>query len=370
MKNQKRLASIVAVLFTIVFVGISASCSMNCNDIFDPLITKSQAIHVLNKSLTIKYKFISQENISEDKRVFNFEDANGTSFSMTSEVDVSFPLPSASESCNYAGELAKPAVQTMEVSTRYSRRGIVYVQRYADLKPMAERISKTLSMIKPLPIKRDAFIDAFRWGDFPCIYVRLPSEYETTVSHEIAEFDFICEGEELPTVEQIFTKLEGGFVDAVKLGTVQETLPEELLLKYPASRIRTVYCNGTEVKPIENSGNLGSYTFKYDETSQTYTIQMCPTYTAFERLVENLGGKYTDKRNYNSDTDRHVSWTIGANSWIDKHGNKGCNISKNGEIIIASRFADEHFTLPELEKLLDASITIDQKIPAIMITTK
>ena len=212
MKNQKKLSSILTVLFAIVFIGISASCSTGCSNIFDPLATKAQAKSILNKSLTIDYKFISQENISQNKRVFNFEDANGVAFCVTSEVYEVFPFPVASESCNYAAELAKPAVQELEVSALYRHSNNVYVENYADLAPTAEFVLKTLSMIEPFPIKRDAF----NWSGLPRIYVRIPNESENNALYEIASFEFICEGEELPTVEQIFTKLEGKFIYATK----------------------------------------------------------------------------------------------------------------------------------------------------------
>ena len=188
------------------------------------------------------------------------------------------------------------------------------MKNYADLQSAAELISKTLSTIEPFPIKREAYVDAFSWLDLPRIYLRIPNE-------------------------------------------------NELKATYEASKISTVYCNGTKVEPDERG--WGKYTFEYDETQQAYTTKVASSSVAFERLVENLGGEYTN----NEKIDNTISWKIGENSWLDTHEDNQCTISKNGEFLIAFKPAYKHFTMPEFENLLCVSITIDQKIPAIMITT-
>lgn len=152
------------------------------------------------------------------------------------------------------------------------------------------------------------------------------------------------------------------------------SLPDEILYRYPASRIQMAKIN-------EHTDFAFPYTFYYEKDTQNYwmgSLDPCQDFEAFPyvyfdkgtfaQLVQLLGGTYTCD-NWTA------SWQIGANQWTaelitdEKYMYKDLIIKKNGQELVLSppsNFSNgtasgRRFTPEDLECMLDVSITIDQK---------
>ena len=195
----------------------------------------------LNKSLTTGYTHTSTERnkgggYKYREHIYHFEDENGISFSVSSSYVRTDPFPTRDTTCSYADELLKAAKQPLEDALN-STPGLewresdntngyeILIDSEQELTLAATGVSKAIQAVPPFPIKRQDYkYDGIAFG-VPDIgvyiqYVNVKSDEKT--KDVLSYFSFLCEGEEMPTEEQILQELQRGYDELVEKGEIQE----------------------------------------------------------------------------------------------------------------------------------------------------
>lgn len=207
----------------------------------------------LNKSLTTGYTHISTERNKDvggykyREHIYHFEDENGVSFSVSSSYVRTDPFPTRDTTCSYAYELLKAATQPLEDALN-STSGLewresdntngyeILIDSRQELALAATGVSKAIQAVPPFPIKRQDYkYDGIAFG-VPNIWVEIRGETQYlniqsgenaeyvlpyVVSDTVSHFSFLCDGEEMPTGEQILQELQRGYDKLVEEGKIQ-----------------------------------------------------------------------------------------------------------------------------------------------------
>jgi len=328
----------------------------------------------LNEVLTIEYTYISMsaERNSEGDQVntYNFEDANGIEFYVSSTWGKAYShawFPEKINRCSYVRELSEIAREALEdicgsdsiVESSSYFSIFIRAESFDDLPVMAACIVKALSSVEPFSVSRNEY----RWnfnGSFPYI--------ETFGGR----FYFRCEGEDIPSEQDILYDLQYEYVDAVRGDRIEEKLPDEIMSLFPHSKLYDIKFNGNI---ISSDDPVLAYKLKARE----YNLYKIST---LKNLIALLGGTYE----FESEavwSSKECSWRIGNDTWkatFEKYENsyhRQMVIFKNGEKIEASpRFdhqgrvrvdGSSRCTISDLEQMLGVSIKIDQKTKMIEI---
>lgn len=185
---------------------------------------------------------------------------------------------------------------------------------------------------------------------------------------------------------QVYTDIEEGFVNCIKTGELNVDIDKELWYKYPAGMIDKGYICG---EPL-NTDIYDLFRFYYIRDIGTYIIINLDPFMAFEDtpyrymdgalayLVSRLGGTYSSV-DWNE-----AIWVVDGVTWeASLHTNKDdttyLEVSRNGaelELTDSATYEDNgsltgrHYTIEDLELMLDLEIEIDQTKMTANITKK
>lgn len=203
--------------------------------------------------------------------------------------------------------------------------------------------------------------------------------WKNTFDCNIADVDLSTDEDARLRKDELAGRIEEQMVNHIKdFELTCYTIPDEILYKYPVTRVSVAAIQGkTEFEP--------AYAFKYDsETAQywIYTMDPCQDFAGFPynytekgqfaALVELLGGSYECH-------DWYAVWQIGGNTWeawlkTEKYKSTEYYfddfvVKMNGEPLPLSDPDDKNngtvsgraFTAADLERMLNVTITIDQR---------
>lgn len=335
--------------------------------------------------------------IKEEERSYTFQDERGFSFTAaTYSHNITFD---ASETMFYEKKFYTDYIERL---VEYHSDDISYLADKYDLDPddsnksylkinisdaaQLEPLSRFITELdKILAIKFDndkipENMSAFMAGTLTiCVYMGECSIYDVRLSNS--------EDNRLEP-EQVYTALEGAYVNCVKMGDIDDILDKELMLKYPSYIISPVYYLG-EPLTIEFDNYArdyeDTYNLYYDSEMEAYLmlyLDPCQDFAdfpysyfgtgTFKNLVELLGGTYTCDN-------WEAVWNIGDSEWKAVLHTKKANgnnysydsleVRRNGVLLELSEgssiegngtVSGRKYTTKDLEQMLDITFEIDQ----------
>ncbi|MGX8833868.1 hypothetical protein ACWG0P_06615 [Amedibacillus sp. YH-ame6] len=362
--------------------------------------SKSSAEEELSAALTIPFTFVSTQTSRDDNglktAVYTFEDENGVSFTHKSGFYKGSYGPAFYSECNYAEVLLAPYQDTLEAHLKkgfrtnflnYCLEYTIYVPTYDSLEQAAQAIFNAIQSVEPMPIDRE---------QYPFYLPKITVNHDDgTTGSFVTSFSFRCNEENL-TETEILESLQRSYADSVKRGSIDETLPPEIMEKYPVSRIYKIFVGEDQIDKnqftVRFNVDLNEYTVEgLDPCKESVITSLYLGKGAFPYLVNLLGGSYSSEivaESANRDKPRsqrweggNGTWTIGENTWtarLTPHIKEymGSTIvyfdletTKNGKKVKQYPYrteesfgkdTDDTFTVSELEEILGIDIVIDQ----------
>ncbi|MGX8852639.1 hypothetical protein [Amedibacillus sp. YH-ame10] len=362
--------------------------------------SKSSAEEELSAALTIPFTFVSTQTSRDDNglktAVYTFEDENGVSFTHKSGFYKGSYGPAFYSECNYAEVLLAPYQDTLEAHLKKDFRTkfldfcleyTIYVPNYDSLEQAAQAIFNAIQSVEPMPIHRE---------QYPFYLPKITVNHDDgTAGSFVTSFSFRCNKESF-TEAEILDSLQRRYADSVKRGSIDETLPPEIMEKYPVSRIYKIFAGEDQIDKkllaVRFNEEVNEYTIgNLDPCKESVVTSLYPGKGTFSYLVNLLGGTYSSEivtENASRDKPKkqkweggNGTWTIGGNTWTARlipHiiENKSSTIvyfdletTKNGKEVKQYPYrteksfgknTDDTFTVSELEEILGVDIVIDQ----------
>ncbi|MDR0570225.1 MAG: hypothetical protein LBG71_03260 [Clostridiales Family XIII bacterium] len=348
-------------------------------------------------SAKVEYRF---QMLEKNRIAYLFRDENGVCFSVDAWVTEDYWLGGLGvkhrgHGCDYYERLLEANNESIRAAlagygvVRYVDNFLPYVAvgSYADLENAAEALCAIKDIAAGFPIRWDRYAPAF---GFEVVTLSAERTDEDGRQSGLSLWE-ICykDIESFPERAELLEELRREYVDRVKLGEFAEELPDEILEKYPASRMKLLRVGGAETAEQEYMADLfydrgtGEYFIKNLSLWQVFDHACEPTRGLFRQLVQALGGVYR------YEGWKKASWEIGGDLWtaeiVSEQGDddgmrvKSITVRKNGAELdvakpdniigkdegVAYTFAD--YPLSDLEKLLGAKTEVDHKEMAVRI---